>query len=89
MLMFVLGACTPQTSPEEPTKPVELVDGDDDATVVCNRLRELGCPESRDTPEGNTCEEVLRNAAAEGIDLVGDVDCVVASTSCVAAEACD
>lgn len=32
------------------------------ASVVCARLRSLGCPEGKPTPAGRSCETVLEDA---------------------------
>jgi hypothetical protein len=62
--------------------------GVNDVERRCNRLRDLGCPEGDSTPKGATCEEVVHNAAEAGIDLVGGIDCTMASRSCDEARAC-
>lgn len=56
---------------------------------VCDKLRELECEAGDPTPEGNTCERNINNAAAQNINLVGDVDCIEVATNCAEAEACD
>ena len=55
---------------------------------VCKRLRQLGCDAGKDTPAGATCEEYVSNAARNGIDLVGGVECTTAAQTCEQAEAC-
>ena len=56
---------------------------------VCTRLRDLGCKAGQPTANGATCEEYITNAVENGIDLIGDVECIEAATTCDAAEDCD
>ena len=82
--LLLVGCGFPLTPTPSPDKsPIK-----GDAEVTCDKLRELECPDTEDTPEGNTCEDVLRNAAENGIDLIGDVNCVQAATTCKGVEAC-
>jgi hypothetical protein len=83
------GPVTPDPPDNDPTFQPTPEEATDDFERTCGKLRELGCKEGRNTPEGNTCETVLRNAAAEGIDLVGDVECTMQATSCEAARKCE
>ena len=84
-----LTACNlPSPNPVPPPPPPVDVDAPD-VERVCNRLRQLGCRAGETTPEGATCEDVLRNAAQNGIDLVGDVECVESASTCEQASACD
>lgn len=78
----VFAVCTPPT----PMHPAPV--GQDDIETVCNWLRVNNCEAGKDTPEGATCETVHRNAAQNGIDLVGDPACVTTATSCEAADLC-
>lgn len=89
LLALAMCACTTQVYPEEPKKRPITVEGANDIERTCNKLRALGCSEAKETPEGNTCEAVLTNAAENGIDLVGDVVCVLDATSCAAVENCN
>lgn len=88
MLFILFTGCAEPPAPEPPpivnvpTDQPTTKDAKDDFEMVCGRLRELRCKEGQNTPKGNTCETVLRNAMQEGIDLVGDVDCTVSATSC-------
>lgn len=85
LFVFATAHCD---APEIPTPAREVPVERSEVGRVCDRLRDLECKAGEPTPEGATCEEVISNAAAEGIDLVGDVDCVEAATSCDAADHC-
>lgn len=86
---FQPGPVTPEPPKNDPEHQPTPDTAKDDVERVCGKLRGLGCKEGTNTPEGNTCETVLRNAAAEGIDLVGDVECTMKATSCEQARACE
>lgn len=82
-----LAACGP-VAPGPGPGPQPAPVGEDDIETVCNWLRVNGCEAGRDTPEGASCETVIRNAASQGIDLVGETECVTSAPSCEAADAC-
>ena len=75
---------SPSPKPERPIPPSQ-----DSAKDVCDAWRRLGCEEGGETPEGVSCETVVRNAADEGIDLAGDVTCIVKAESCAQARKCE
>lgn len=85
VLALVCGCTHPVLVP--PPEPVEPPKGD--VERVCEKLRVLECEEGQPTPEGSTCEEVLNNAAKEGIDLVGNVECTLAAETCAEARTCE
>ena len=87
LLLATAITCTPTPSPTSPdTEPEASVSK---VTKLCNAYRKLGCEEGQPTPEGATCETVVRNAKAEGIDLVGNVTCVTKATTCDEARNCN
>lgn len=90
LLALVVLACQhPVEIPPVPVVPRAIDEKPDDISRVCNHLRSMQCEAGAPTPEGATCEEVITNAATQGIDLAGDVQCVEASTSCEAADKCE
>lgn len=88
LVSSTLMCCSAILAPEPPPIVNDPVyqptpdEANDDVERVCGKLRALGCDEGANTYEGNTCETVLRNAALEDIDLVGDVECTMSATSC-------
>lgn len=82
-------ACHPlRESTEFESKQIEISEVQTFANV-CARLRVLGCKEGQLTPEGNTCEDVLMNAAEAGIIVVSDPQCVYRADTCEAARLCE
>lgn len=92
LLVLAFSACHNTESPVLPTIPIvprPIPEKPSDIERVCNHLRSMQCEAGKPTPEGATCEEVITNAATQGIDLAGDVACVEAATSCKAADECE
>lgn len=79
----------PPLPPNDPGDHPTVDEAKDDVERVCAVLRKHNCEEGQNTAEGNTCETVIRNAAREGIDLVGDVECMLRANSCEAARQCE
>jgi hypothetical protein len=78
-----LVACSMACTPEQKYPPRE-----EEAGLMCDRYRELGCPEGKPTAKGKACEVVVTNAAEAGIDLIGDVACVERADDCEQVRAC-
>jgi|GEM_PF-2180448 len=82
----------PQPEPPDPWGPSP--DGATDAApppvtscaAACAHLAALGCPESKPTPKGATCEAVCQNTLGSPISL--QTDCVIRATTCADTNAC-
>ena len=71
---------TPTPVVEEPTKPVVLPFT---CATACDNLKRLDCEDSKDTPEGATCEEICENARTGSIvALRWDVEQLTTADTC-------
>lgn len=87
VLVFVLAcACRPQPVPTPPP----TTDGGTAAScaIICDHLRDLGCPTAKPTPEGASCVVVCGNANTADSPVHWDLECRARAASCAAAEAC-
>lgn len=75
-------ACVP-VEPEAPAQPV------DDARATCDEWRRLGCEEGEPTAKGASCEDVTRDAEAEGIDLTPPLGCLRSAATCDQMRRCE
>lgn len=86
-LLFALGCPKPYPPPEPPP----VVDaGPPVATceALCAHAAALGCPFSRPTPNGHTCQAVCLNVQGSGITS-WNIECMVNAASCAAIDACE
>lgn len=84
MKKFLIGlvcvGCTQTFYPPRP-EPVPDAGTPPDCAAACARMTELGCEESKPTPNGSTCEEVCNNVESSGVITIQPA-CVVEIESC-------
>lgn len=89
-LALVLSACPkPVPAPVTPDGSDAAVAcvGGDLVCAYCRHMRELGCPEARNTPAGATCETVTANVQRSGI-IAMDLACRTEAGTCKKADEC-
>lgn len=82
LLILFSGSTCQQRFPPMPIEPLDT----DQCPAACEHLRELGCPEGDDLPDGTTCEDFCVESQKNGFPL--NPTCVKGISSCLEINDC-
>src|SRR6185295_12823200 len=84
---FVAGCPKPSPPPVTPSYDAAACTSTPAVCAYCAHMRQLGCPEGGDTPNGSSCEAVTENVQAVGYAAM-DLACRTSKDSCAEVNRC-